>query len=115
LTGIGVYGPPHVVPCWKVAVITGGTSGIGARTAALFVAQGAKVVIAGRREDRGRSLAATLGDAASFIRTDVTREADVQAMIDHAVTRLGRLDCLMSNAGTGSQRAALAEADLAGL
>jgi NAD(P)-dependent dehydrogenase (short-subunit alcohol dehydrogenase family) len=96
----------------KVAVITGGTSGIGARTAALFVAQGAKVVIAGRREGKGQSLAATLGDAASFIRTDVTVEADVKAMIDHAVTRFGRLDCLMNNAGTGSQRAALAEADL---
>ena len=73
----------------KVAVITGGTSGIGACTAEVFVANGAKVVIAGRRQDRGAKLAQKLGDAASFIRTDVSIEADVQAMIDHAVNRFG--------------------------
>ena len=83
----------------KVAVITGGTSGIGARTAEVFVANGAKVVIAGRRQDRGEKLAGKLGDAASFIRTDVSIEADVKAMIDHAVDRFGHVDCLMNNAG----------------
>jgi NADP-dependent 3-hydroxy acid dehydrogenase YdfG len=83
----------------KVAVITGGTSGIGARTAEVFVAEGAKVVIAGRRKDRGERLAQRLGEAARFIRTDVSVEADVKAMIDHAVDRFGRLDCLMNNAG----------------
>ena len=86
----------------KCAVITGSTSGIGARTAELFVAEGACVVIAGRREDRGRQVARALGDAASFIRTDVTREGDVEAMIAHAVRTFGRLDCLMNNAGIGS-------------
>ena len=96
----------------KVAVITGGTSGIGARTAELFVANGAKVVIAGRRQDRGDKLGWKLGDAASFIRTDVSVEADVKAMVDHAVDRFGRLDCLMNNAGRGSQYAAIAEVDL---
>jgi len=50
----------------KVAVITGTTSGIGARTAEVFVAKGGKVVIAGRRADRGEKLAGKLGDAASF-------------------------------------------------
>jgi len=97
----------------KVAVITGGTSGIGARTAEVFVAQGAKVMIAGRRQDKGQKLAQTLGDAASFIRTDVTVEADVKAMIDHAVERFGRLDCLVNNAGTPSQFDAIADVDLA--
>lgn len=53
----------------KVAVISGSTSGIGARTAELFVAEGAHVVIAGRRDQRGRQLARSLGEAASFIRT----------------------------------------------
>src|SRR6266699_6906395 len=89
----------------KVAVITGGTSGIGARTAEVFVTEGAKVVIAARRQDRGEKLARKLGDAASFISTDVSIEADVKAMIDHAVSRFGRLDCLMNNAGRSSQYA----------
>ena len=96
----------------KVAIITGGTSGIGARTAEVFVANGAKVVIAGRRQDRGHKLAGKLGDAASFIRTDVSVEADVKAMVDHAVERFGRLDCLMNNAGRSSQYAAMADVDL---
>jgi NAD(P)-dependent dehydrogenase (short-subunit alcohol dehydrogenase family) len=96
----------------KVAVITGGTSGIGARTANVFVAEGAKVVIAGRRQDRGEKLAGKLGDAASFIRTDVSIEADVKAMIDHTVDRFGRVDCLMNNAGRSSQYATIADANL---
>ncbi|MGC1108060.1 MAG: SDR family oxidoreductase [Candidatus Acidiferrales bacterium] len=96
----------------KVAVITGSTSGIGARTAELFVAEGAKVVIAGRRKERGERLAQKLGPAASFICTDVSVEADVKAMIDHAVDRFGRLDCLMNNAGRSSQYAAIADVDL---
>ena len=96
----------------KVAVVTGGTSGIGACTAEVFVANGAKVVIAGRRQDRGEKLAQKLGDGASFIRTDVSVEPDVKAMIGHAVDRFGRLDCLMNNAGRGSQFAAIADVDL---
>jgi len=96
----------------KVAVITGATSGIGARTAEVFVANGAKVVIAGRRSDRGEKLAEKLGDAASFIRADVSVEADVEAIIDHAVDRFDRLDCLVNNAGRGSQYAAIADVDL---
>jgi NAD(P)-dependent dehydrogenase (short-subunit alcohol dehydrogenase family) len=96
----------------KVAVVTGGTSGIGACTAEVFVANGAKVVIAGRRQDRGKKLAEKLGDAASFKPTDVSVEADVKAMIGHAVDRFGRLDCLMNNAGRGSQFAAITDVDL---
>ena len=96
----------------KVAVITGGTSGIGACTAEVFVANGAKVVIAGRRQDRAEKLVGKLGDAASFIRTDVSVEADVKAMIDHAIDRFGRVDCLMNNAGRSSQYAAMADVDL---
>src|SRR5215472_15992404 len=96
----------------KVAVITGSTSGIGARTAELFVAEGARVVIAGRRQPRGESLAQKLGEAASFIRADVTLEADVKAMIDHAVDRFGRLDCLMNNAGMPSHFVTIGDVDL---
>lgn len=96
----------------KVAVITGATSGIGARTAEIFVAEGAQVVIAGRRQDRGEKLARALGESASFIRADVSVEADVERMIAHAVDRFGRLDCLINNAGRSSQYTAFTEVDL---
>lgn len=95
----------------KVAVITGSTSGIGAGTARLFVAEGASVVIAGRRHDKGEQLAGLLGEAASFIRADVAVEADVEAMIGHALARFDRLDCLVNHAGAGSQRAGIADVD----
>ncbi len=98
----------------KVAVIAGGTSGIGARTAELFVAEGAKVMIAGRRRDKGEQLAAALGSSAGFVLTDLTKEADVKAMIGRAVEVFGRLDCLINNAGGGSRPASLSEADLDG-
>ena len=82
----------------KIAVITGATSGIGAATARRFVAEGARVVIAGRSEERGRALASELGEA-FFYRADVTHEAEIAAVIDAAVSRFGRLDCLFNNAG----------------
>jgi NAD(P)-dependent dehydrogenase (short-subunit alcohol dehydrogenase family) len=96
----------------KVAVVTGGTSGIGARTAELFVAEGARVVIAGRRREKGKQVAAALGAAASFIRSDVSVETEVRAMIEHAVEKFGRLDCLVNNAGTGSRHVEIANVDL---
>jgi NAD(P)-dependent dehydrogenase (short-subunit alcohol dehydrogenase family) len=97
----------------KVAIVTGGSSGIGAAIATLFVAEGAQVVIAGRRRDKGEQTAAALGDAARFIRTDVSVEGDVAAMIRQAVEQFGRLDCLVNNAGSGSQRVAIADIDMA--
>jgi NAD(P)-dependent dehydrogenase (short-subunit alcohol dehydrogenase family) len=93
----------------KVAIITGSTSGIGARTAEVFVAEGASVVIAGRRHDKGERVARALGAAASFFRTDVAVESDVEKMIGHAIDRFGRLDCLVNNAGAGSQRVGIAD------
>jgi NAD(P)-dependent dehydrogenase (short-subunit alcohol dehydrogenase family) len=96
----------------KVAVICGATSGIGAATAKLFVAEGAKVVIAGRRRDKGEELARVLGSSAVFVRTDITVEADVKAMIEHAIAAFGRLDCLINSAGMGSQPASIAGANL---
>jgi len=83
----------------KITVITGGTSGIGEATAEIFAAEGAKVIIAGRSEKKGEELAARLGGNVLYQRTDVTREADIKALIDLAVSRFGRLDCLFSNAG----------------
>jgi NAD(P)-dependent dehydrogenase (short-subunit alcohol dehydrogenase family) len=90
----------------KVAVITGGTSGIGAATAEVFAGQGAKVVIAGRSEEKGAKLAEKLGANVIYQRTDVTREEDMKALIDVAVERFGRLDCMFNNAG-GKDRGTL--------
>jgi NAD(P)-dependent dehydrogenase (short-subunit alcohol dehydrogenase family) len=83
----------------KVAVITGGTSGIGAATAEVFAAEGAKVIIAGRSEQKGAELAKRLGDNVIYQHTDVMIEADIKAVIALAVSRFGKLDCLFNNAG----------------
>lgn len=87
----------------KVAVITGATSGIGLRTAEIFVAEGAKVVIAGRRAAEGEALAGQLGAACVFRQTDVTDEEQVRALIAQAVDSFGRIDCLFNNAGGPAQ------------
>lgn len=83
----------------KVTIITGGTSGIGAATAEVFAAAGAQVVIAGRSEEKGAGLAAKLGGNVIYQRADVTVEADIKALVDFAVEKFGRLDCMFNNAG----------------
>src|SRR5262245_51588109 len=93
----------------KVAIVTGATSGIGERIAEVFVTEGARVVGAARREREGRALEARCGRALSFIRTDVADETSIKAMIAHAVSRFGRLDCLVNNAGRGSPMVSIAE------
>lgn len=97
----------------KVAVITGATSGIGLRTAEIFVAEGAKVVIAGRRATEGNALADRLGAACSFLQTDVTEEAQMQALIAHALGRFDRIDCLFNNAGGPAQTGGIEVLDVA--
>src|ERR1700759_2662769 len=87
----------------KVAVITGATSGIGLRTAEIFVAEGAKVVVAGRRVAEGEALAKRLGANCVFRQTDVTEEAQMQALIALAVEKFGKVDCLFNNAGGPAQ------------
>ncbi|HEY0803195.1 MAG TPA: SDR family oxidoreductase [Steroidobacteraceae bacterium] len=86
----------------KVAVITGATSGIGAATARRFVDEGARVVIAGRSEERGNALASELGEQAIFHRADVMHETEIAAVIDAALKRFGKLDCLFNNAGAST-------------
>ncbi len=83
----------------KVAVITGATSGIGEATARLFAREGASVVVAGRNVEKGEAIAGEIGDKAIFHRADVTSEAEIEALIDAAIGRFGRLDCLFNNAG----------------
>jgi NAD(P)-dependent dehydrogenase (short-subunit alcohol dehydrogenase family) len=85
----------------KVAVITGGASGIGDATVRLFVEEGCRVVIADVQDDRGARLAEELGKSASYLHADVSQEAHVSGAIAHAVSRFGRLDCLFNNAGAG--------------
>jgi NAD(P)-dependent dehydrogenase (short-subunit alcohol dehydrogenase family) len=85
----------------KVAVITGGASGIGAATVRVFAAEGAHVVIADVQDDRGLRLAGEIGPAAVYAPTDVREERQVQAAIELAVDRWGRLDCIFNNAGAG--------------
>ncbi len=83
----------------RVAAVTGGASGIGEATARRFHAEGASVVIADIQDDAGRALAAELGERALFVRTDVSREEDVAALVDTAVDRFGQLDVMFNNAG----------------
>ena len=85
----------------KVAIVTGGNSGMGAATVEHYVAEGARVTIAARDADAGQALAERLGDSAQFVRTDVTVEADVKGMVEATVERWGRLDVLFNNAGSG--------------
>lgn len=95
----------------KVAVITGGASGMGQATVERFVAEGARVVLADLQTERGEALAATLGDAVRFLATDVSEDADVRAMIDLALSAFGRLDIVFNNAGFGGVAGPLAETD----
>jgi len=83
----------------QVAVITGGASGIGEETARLFVEHGARCVIGDLQDERGGKLAAELGAAAHYVHADVARPDDVAALVDAAVERYGRLDCMFNNAG----------------
>ena len=83
----------------KVALITGGTSGIGEATVALFAAEGARVMIAARNAARGEAMVRDLGNHVAFVQTDVSAEAEIKRAIDATVSRFGRLDVLFNNAG----------------
>ena len=86
----------------KVALVTGGTSGIGRDTAVLFAKAGAKVVVAGRREPEGNEtieLIRTAGGDGLFVKADISKASEVDALIQNAVNRFGRLDIAFNNAG----------------
>ena len=91
----------------KVAVITGAASGIGRATAELFVAQGARVVIADIDDGTGHELARDLGAVAAYIHADVAEEADIESAIGHAVATFGQLDIMVNNAGISGVRAGI--------
>jgi len=83
----------------KVAIITGGSSGIGEVSVRLFTNEGAQVVIADIQDKKGMRLAEELGETVSYIQTDVSNEEDVRTAVTNAVKNYGRLDCMFNNAG----------------
>ncbi len=83
----------------KTVVVTGAASGIGAATARLVVAEGGNVVIADLQDERGEALAAELGDAATYVHADVTREDDIAGAVAAAVERFGGIHGMVNNAG----------------
>jgi NAD(P)-dependent dehydrogenase (short-subunit alcohol dehydrogenase family) len=90
----------------QVVSITGGLTGIGRAAAVAFAKKGAKVVLAGRREEAGKAFVQelrTLGAEAEFINTDVRKEIDVRVMVDKTVARFGRLDGAVNNAASEGQ------------
>ena len=90
----------------SVVLITGGLTGIGRAAAVAFAKKGAKVVVAGRRDEAGKALVKelrALGSEAEFINADVRREDDVRNMVDKTVARFGRLDVAVNNAATEGQ------------
>ncbi len=102
----------------KVALVTGASSGLGEAAALAFAREGAKVVLAARREDRCLAVVKRIeaeGGEAFFIRTDVTKSQDIEAMVTGTMQRFGRLDCAVNNAGIAGPAltplADIAEAD----
>ena len=91
----------------KVAIVTGGASGLGEATVRLFHEEGARVVIADVAEDLGRALAAELGEGVLFQRCDVSEERDVEALVGTAVAQFGQLDIIFNNAGIGGSIASI--------
>lgn len=83
----------------KVAVITGGVSGMGLASCELFVAEGAKVVVADIQEEKGLALQKRLGESVAFVKCDIRSEKDIMAAVDMAVQRFGGLDVMFHNAG----------------
>ena len=96
----------------KVAIVTGGTSGIGRETAVVFAKAGANVVIAGRRQEEGKEtikLVRAAGGDGLFVKTDVSQAADVQALVQKTVEKFGRLDIAFNNAGIEGSTQPIAE------
>ena len=98
----------------KVAIVTGGASGIGRATVELFVREGARVVIADISDEQGESLADQLGAAAIYQRVDVSNAEQMQSIVDTAVEHFGGLDIMFNNAGiSGAQYPRFLDDDLA--
>lgn len=99
----------------KVAIVTGGASGIGEAAARLFASSGATVVIADVQDALGEAVAASVGPRCAYARCDVTDEAQVEATVARAVAAHGRLDVMLSNAGVLLPTGSVMDMDLAEL
>ncbi|MBW2421729.1 MAG: glucose 1-dehydrogenase [Deltaproteobacteria bacterium] len=99
----------------KVAVITGGTSGIGRGTVDRFVDEGAKVVVGDIQDDKGALMEEEYGSAVAYAHCDVSEESDVAAAIGLATERFGRLDCMFNNAGIGGVMGEIQDTDSDGI
>jgi NAD(P)-dependent dehydrogenase (short-subunit alcohol dehydrogenase family) len=93
----------------KVAIITGGTSGIGLASVELFVAEGAKVVVADIQDDLGTALEKKHDGNVLYVRTDVTDDAAVEALVAAAVDKFGKLDIMFNNAGAAGDPSAIVD------
>ena len=99
----------------KVALVTGGTTGIGRDTAVLFANAGAKVVVSGRRETEGKetsNLIRAAGGDGLFVKSDVSKPSDVQSLVQKTVEKFGRLDIAFNNAGIEGKWVPLIEQSL---
>lgn len=93
----------------KVAIVTGGTSGIGLATVERFISEGAKVAIGDIQDDLGQTVADRLGDSALYVHTDVTDEAAIESLVAATVDHYGKLDVMYNNAGAGGDPSPLLE------
>src|SRR3954447_18311923 len=98
----------------KVALITGGGSGIGRATALTLARAGAAVVIGNRNREQGQAVVQEIvgqGGKADFLRTDVSKIAEIQALVAHAVAKFGRLDLAFNNSGVDGEQKPFHEQD----
>ena len=95
----------------KVAVITGGASGIGEGSVRLFAEEGGRVVVADIQDERGHALVESIGGETTYVHANVAVEADVQGAVAHAIDRFGRIDAVFNNAGYGGALGGIMEVD----
>src|ERR1700730_16578238 len=98
----------------QVAVVTGGTRGIGEGIVRRFVEEGAKVVFSGRSGEKGKALEEELSPDVAFYRADAASAAETEALMKFVVERFGRLDCVVNNAGVGGEGGPIAETSVEG-
>jgi NAD(P)-dependent dehydrogenase (short-subunit alcohol dehydrogenase family) len=98
----------------QVAVVTGGSRGIGEGIVKRFVEEGAKVVFSDLLNEKGKALEEELGERVAFYRADATSPSETEALMKFAVERFGRLDCVVNNAGVGGEGGPIAGTSVEG-